>query len=176
MNTQSAEEIAIRHSVLTDVDSYRELRLEALKNHPTAFGADYAENLRKPPTYWLERLTIKSDEQALFFAEQNRQLISMTGIFRSLSSKSRHAATIWGVYVKPAWRGQRIAEALIRACLSWAEQQNIVIVKLAVITGNLSAIRCYERCGFTTYGTEPKAIRYKGAYHNEYLMSIEIGN
>ena len=174
MTTQLADEIIIRHATLADVNSFRELRLEALKNHPTAFGQDYTENLLQPQKYWEEKLTVKSEEQALFFAEQNGQLIGMTGIFRRLSKKSMHSASIWGVYVKPEWRGRHISEALAHSCLNWAKQQNVIVVKLGVLTNNFSAIRCYERCGFSTYGTEPKAISYDGVYYDEYLMAIEI--
>ncbi len=176
MATQYSNEIIIRLTASTDVNSYRELRLEALKNHSTAFGADYEENMLKPSSYWEEELTLKVEKQALFFAEQNGQLIGMAGIFRSSSKKSLHSAGLWRVYVKPAWRGRHISEALIYSCVKWAKQKNIIIVKLAVVTSNLSAIRCYEHCGFKVYGTEPKAIKYEGIYHDEYLMSISIEN
>jgi RimJ/RimL family protein N-acetyltransferase len=166
--------INIRHSTLADIDSYRALRLEALKNHPSAFGQDYDENLLRPREYWEKVLTINSNEQALFFAEQNGQLVGMTGIFRSLSRKNLHSATIWGVYVTSAWRGRHISEALIHSCLDWAMAHGVSIVKLAVETNNLQAVNCYERCGFTTYGTEPKAIRHDGIYYDEYLMVLEI--
>ena len=166
--------INVRHATLADIDSYRALRLEALQNYPSAFGQDYDENLLRPKEYWEKVLTINSEEQALFIAEQNGQLIGMTGIFRSLSRKSFHNATIGGVYVKPEWRGYRISEALIRSCLDWAKQHGVAIVKLAVATNNLQAVSCYERCGFTTYGTEPKAILHDGMYYDEYLMAIEI--
>ncbi len=171
-----SDEIIIRHATLSDVDSFRELRLEALQNHPTAFGADYAENILKPQAYWQERLTINNEEQALFFAEKGGQLIGMTGIFRSLAKKSLHSAGIWGVYVRPQWRGHNVSEILIKSCLKWAKDQGIAIVKLAVVTTNQPAIRCYEHCGFTAYGTESKAIRYEGIYYDEYLMSIDIEN
>ncbi len=81
---------------------------------------------------------------------------------------------IWGVYVKPEWRGRHISESLVRSCLEWAREKGLAIVKLAVVTTNQPAIQCYERCGFTIYGTEPKAINYDGKYYDEYLMAIEI--
>jgi ribosomal protein S18 acetylase RimI-like enzyme len=176
MTAQPTDAIVIRHSIPADVNSFRELRLEALENHPTSFGADYAENKLKPQTYWEERLAFFSEEQALFFAEEKSQLIGMAGIYRSLSKKSSHCARIWGVYVKPAWRGRHVSEMLMRSCLEWAGQQQAVVVKLAVVTDNLAAIHCYERLGFKVYGTEPKAIIYEGVYYDEYLMSLDIDN
>jgi hypothetical protein len=46
----------------------------------------------------------------------------------------------------------------------------LTLAKLGVAAINLSAIRCYERCGFITYGTEPRAVYYDGKYYDEYLM------
>lgn len=168
------DEIIIRHAALSDVDSFRELRLEALKNHPTAFGADYEEAAARPNEHWQERLKMDKDHESLFFAEIKGQLAGMTGIFRGSSKKSLHKATIWGVYVRPKWRGRHISEELIRSCLGWANDHKITIAYLAVVTTNQSAIRCYESCGFITYGTEPKALHHDGVYYDEYLMAIEV--
>jgi RimJ/RimL family protein N-acetyltransferase len=170
------DEIIIRHAASSDVASFRELRLEALRNHPTAFMADYEETAARPNEHWQERLKIEKVHEALFFAERAGQLVGMTGIFRGSSKKNLHKATIAGVYVKPEWRGQHVAELMIGRCLDWARQRDIVIVYLGVMTANQPAISCYERCGFSVYGTEPKAICYNGIYYDEYLMAAETGN
>ena len=167
-------DVLIRTATLADVDGYRALRLEALKNHPTAFGQNYEESLARPREYWVERLSQKQDEVALHFAEYDDHLIGMTGIIRPASVKAKHSATIWGVYVIPAWRGLHIAEAIIQACLDWAKVQKISIVKLAVVTANQSAKHCYERIGFTTYGIEPQAIFFGDTYYDEYLMARSV--
>jgi RimJ/RimL family protein N-acetyltransferase len=166
--------VKIRPATLADIKSYRELRLEALRNHPAAFGQDYSTAVARDQEYWIERLRINEEKEALFFAESDNQLIGMTGIFRNLSNRERHSATIWGVYVKPSWRGKRIAEALVYSCLAWAKEQSVIIVKLAVETNNQSAIRCYERCGFRTYGVEPKAAFYKDKFYDACLMALEL--
>lgn len=36
---------------------------------------------------------------------------------------------------------------MIETCCGWADAQGVNIAKLAVVTTNASAIRCYERCG-----------------------------
>ena len=170
----SETDFTIRHINPADLQVFRELRLEALKNHPSAFGSDYEETLLQPQSYWEKRLTFQVDEQALFFSEHHGQPIGMAGIVRNNSKKNHHSATIISVYVKPEWRGRRIAEMLIHACLGWAAEHDVVIVKLAVVTDNLPAIHTYERCGFKIYGTEPKALRINGIYYNEHLMAVEI--
>jgi ribosomal protein S18 acetylase RimI-like enzyme len=162
--------VLIRESNPTDAVQYRELRLYALQDSPVAFGADYQKNLNYPPQYWEDRLTMHADESTIFLAQYENNLIGMTGIFRGDSPKTRHMATIWGVYVKPEWRGLHIAEELINACFRWARARKIVAARLGVTSTNASAIRCYERCGFKITGTEPRAIYHEGKYYDFYLM------
>ena len=162
--------IVMREAQPTDAIAFRELRLEALQDSPIAFTADYQKNLSHPPKYWEDLLSMEPDESTIFLASDERNLIGMAGIARSSSSKTRHAAWIWGVYVTPAWGGLHIAEELITSCLTWAKTRKIVLARLGVATVNQPAIRCYERCGFKTYGTEPRAVLHEGTYYDEYLM------
>ena len=165
--------ITIRESTPSDLIQYRELRLGALQNSPTAFSADYELNLNQPMSFWEGRL--KPDAHGIIlFAEHDLKLIGMTGIRQGESPKTKHSAGIWGVYVRSEWRGLHIAETLIETCVAWAKLREINMIKLGVTTTNASAVRCYERCGFTIYGHEPRAMLYEGTYYDEYLMSRDI--
>lgn len=162
--------IVIREAIPADANRFRELRLEALQDSPIAFTADYQKNLNHPPKYWEDLLTMQADDSTIFLAEHDGKLIGMTGIARGSSPKTRHGAWIWGVYVTPAWRSLHIAEEVIHSCFNWAKARKIVLAKLGVAAVNEPAIRCYERCGFKTYGTEPRAVLYEGKFYDEYLM------
>ena len=162
--------ISIREAEPADAVQFRDLRLGALQDSPVAFSADYQRNLSHPTQYWEDMLTMQADEATIFLALHDDKLIGMTGIARGGAPKTRHAATVWGVYVKPEWRGVHIAEELIRACLAWAKERKIVMAKLGVAAGNTSAVRCYERCGFKIYGTEPRALFYDGKYYDFHMM------
>ena len=165
--------ISIREANLADAAQFRELRLYALQDSPTAFSADYQMNLGASMSFWEGR--VKPDEHGvIFFAEHENNLIGKMGIRKGESPKTKHSATIWGVYVRPEWRGLHIAEALIETCAQWAKMRQVDILKLGVVTANTSAVRCYERCGFKAYGTEPHGIFYEGQYYDEYLMSRAI--
>jgi GNAT superfamily N-acetyltransferase len=163
--------VTIRSAQETDVLAYRELRLEALHNHPEAFGSDYAVNQAHPMTFWTDRVRITGNERTLYFAVYNDSLIGTCAIYRGDSPKTRHSAFIVGVYVQPAWRGLGIADGLIAACLEWAQQQGVKIVKLGVAATNTSAIRRYSNCGFKIYGIEPQAICTDGVMYDELLMA-----
>jgi RimJ/RimL family protein N-acetyltransferase len=60
---------------------------------------------------------------------------------------------------------------LIQECISWAQAHGLAVMKLGVTITNISAIRCYARCGFTVYGIDPKAIYWEGAFYDELLMA-----
>lgn len=162
--------ITIREATPSDLSQYRELRLHALETAPTAFSSDHQVNLKQPMSFWERRLA--SDEYGtIFFAQYENALIGMTGIRQNESPKTRHSAELISVYVRPEWRGLHIAKALIEGCIVWAKARGVNIVKLGVLSASTSAIRCYQRCGFTVYGTEPRGICYNGQYFDEYLMA-----
>jgi ribosomal protein S18 acetylase RimI-like enzyme len=139
--------ILIREADPKDALPFRELRLYALQVGPTAFTDDYQKNLDHPLQDWEDMLTRHADESTIFLAQHEGNLIGMSGVARGGTPKRRHSATVWGVYVKPEWRGLHIAEDLINACFTWARARKIVAAKLGVTTTNSSAIRCYECCG-----------------------------
>ena len=122
-------------------------------------------------TYWVERPRFNDGTGMMYFAVHAQQLIGLGGIIRANSPKTQHSATIVGMYVQPDWRGFRIAEGLVTACVEWAQSVNIKVVKLAVVKTNTCAIRCYARCGFQIYGVEPQALYYDQVFYDELLMA-----
>jgi ribosomal protein S18 acetylase RimI-like enzyme len=165
--------IIIREATPADVMQFRELRLFALQEAPTAFSADYQAYLGRPMSFWEGRLNF--DEYGIiFFAEHAGSLIGMMGIRQRESPKTKHSAEVFSVYVRPEWRGLHIAEALIDRCVQWAKTREVNILKLGVMATNTSAVRCYERCGFKIYGTEPRDVFYEGKYYDLHLMCRDV--
>lgn len=166
--------IKIRQANGDDAAILRELRLEALLKHPESFGGDYESEVSYSAAHWAARLEHNSDD-AGFVAVNGKDLVGMAGIrLNSGSRKMHHNAIIWGVYVKPDQRGSNIAEQLITACLDWAKQKRVLLVKLSVVTSNAAAIRVYARCGFRAYGVDPKVISYNDVLYDELLMVREV--
>lgn len=172
----TAGSITLRPIHLRDDTAFQALRLQALQEHPEVYGSDYSEQANEPLEYWQDRIqrTLGSEYQALFVTEASGQLVAMTGIFRETGPKQRHYATIYGVYVDPGWRGNRITDHLIALCLEWARNHAVSMARLSVVISNTSAIRCYARCGFTVYGIEPAVICHNGVYYDELLMGRRV--
>ena len=128
--------VIIRPAVPADANQYSNLRMEALRDNPTAFGSSY-----ETPENWSLEWALKSLngsllERGIFAAEFDQTLLGMAVIRRGSGLKTLHSATIGGVFVRPEWRGHRIVSGLIEACFSWAREQQVVVVKLAVVTTN----------------------------------------
>lgn len=168
--------VEIRPAVPADAVRVRELRLAALAGNPTAFSSDYILSSQEPLQAWIERLEryALGSNDTLRVAEAGSELVGSCGIFRDPRPKIRHMATIWGVYVDPAWRGLKIGDRLIQACLEWSVSHEVAFVRLAVNNTNVAAIQCYIRCGFSVYGVEPKSLFYEGRYYDELLMGREL--
>ena len=167
--------VILREARIADAKPFRELRLDALQDSPIAFSADHEISANHPVSFW--EAGLKSDETGtIFFAEHESQLVGMMGIRKDGLPKTKHTAEIWGVYVRPEWRGLRIADSLIEACVGWAKSKAVKIVKLGVTAASTSAVRCYQRCGFIMYGTLPRGLFYDGQYYDGFLMYRSLDN
>jgi len=166
-------QVSIRPVTEADAAALGDLRLEALRDHPDAFGAAYETHVGQPVAFWIDWLRDRIGEQAgtIQIAVAGGTLVGMTALHRGRPPKGHHSGVIWGVYVRPGWRGSHLADRLIEACVEWAKSHDMRIVRLAVVTTNTAAIRCYARCGFTVYGVEPQALQHDGVYHDMLLMS-----
>ena len=170
--------VTIRPTNADDAPAYRELRLQGLRDHPEAFGADYETSAARPIEYWQERMhSGAGGEQGItYVADAAGELIGMTALVRNDLAKTRHAGSIFGVYTRPDWHGTGVADALITACVAYAGVLELRLVRLGVVTANASAIRLYQRCGFQVYGVEPEALYVNGIYYDELLMARRINN
>jgi ribosomal protein S18 acetylase RimI-like enzyme len=176
MNTITSPKgpIFVRSAAIEDAAAFRELRLQALREHPIAFTADYDANQARPPEFWVERLRGQGQTGNIYFAEHAGALVGMTGIETSESPKTRHSAWIWGVYTLPEYRGLRLVDALIETCIEWGRAHGVMVVKLGVTTTNAAALGAYLRCGFSVYGVEPQAVVYDGKVYDELLMARKV--
>ncbi|MBA3273987.1 MAG: GNAT family N-acetyltransferase [Chthoniobacterales bacterium] len=172
LNTRHGE-LTLRTVRPSDAGPLRALRLEALITCPTIFGS-VPEELDS--INWNDQATngAGAGDQALFVVERAGELVAVAGVVRNTRPKTKHAAFIWGVYVKPAFRGARLAETMVNACVDWARERGVSIVRLTVVVGNDKAIACYQRCRFETTGTDVAAIRSDGVDYDEYLMSRRV--
>ncbi len=172
---QDAEtNLEVRALTGRDAATYRELRLEALKLAPTAFGSSYEDELARDPASVAERIA-PTETQRVFGAFRAGRLVGSVGLKRQTGLKERHKAFVWGVYVTADERGRGLAKRLMLAALEAARAMpGVDRVTIAVNAANEPARRLYERLGFVAFGVEPDALRVDGASIDELWMSLVL--
>lgn len=162
--------LEIRRLVESEWEKYRQLRLEALRTNPEAFGADYDETAARPPASWIERLQPNPDAFMLG-AWEGEQLVGMVGFRREEGLKDCHKGALYSMYVTPGARRGGTGRLLVNALLAEARRvEGLIQVELMVVAENEPAVRLYQSIGFVTYGREPRALKSGERYLDEYLM------
>jgi ribosomal protein S18 acetylase RimI-like enzyme len=167
--------IEIRPLTKADAAAYRALRLEGLRLAPEAFSAAYEDEILRSDEDFAQRIPA-GPPSAIFGAFQGADLLAMTGFLVPDGRKERHKATVWGVYVSPAGRGQGLAKRLLRAVIDRARTvEGLEILQLGVGVTNEAAKAVYAASGFVPYGIERKALRLApGRYVDEELQMLEL--
>jgi ribosomal protein S18 acetylase RimI-like enzyme len=128
---------------------WRELRLEALREAPDAFGSTLAQWLDAPESRWIQRLeSVPFNLIARLFGEP-------AGIVSCIEPRDGGVAELISLWVAPFARGRGVADTLIQAVIAWAAEQNASGVMLAVRANNTRAIELYRRNAFADAGPHP---------------------
>lgn len=164
----------IRRLAPEDSAAFQELRLAALQDTPSAFGSSFEEERVLPISEIVRRLS-KEFSHARFGAFVGQELVGLCGLDRETQRNLSHKALVWGLYVKPAYRGQGIAKALLLKILDFASSiHEIRQVNLIVNAANERGIRLYESLGFKVFGREPGALLVNGELHDEVHMFLRF--
>lgn len=151
-----------------DAALVRELRLELLKAHPENFSADPDFEGALTLEQWRERLGAPSRHWLV--ARVDGAVAGLCVLSRvTHTKKEAHMADIGSMYVREAFRGVGVADALMRAMLDIA-QDSAELIKLTVNAENARAIAFYERHGFRECGRMPRAIKIDARYYDELEM------
>ena len=148
--TVSIEPITRRNALV-----FKNVRLRALQDAPTAFGSTYAQAVRLADDDWRRRADEWNGERsASFLAMDAASPCGMVGCFLDREDSARaHLVAMW---VAPAHRRAGVGRELVGAVLDWARGHGVDDVRLTVTSSNDAAIGFYRRLGFAfTGGTEP---------------------
>jgi ribosomal protein S18 acetylase RimI-like enzyme len=148
--------ITIRRLLREDASQYREFRLEALREWPSAFTSSYGEEIAKPVEATADRLT--SSQNVMLGAFDGAALVGIAGLAMEERRQVRHKATLVGMAVAKAAGGRGIGKELVSKILDAAIAAGVRQVGLTVSEGNAAAVRLYESCGFEEWGREPDAV------------------
>jgi ribosomal protein S18 acetylase RimI-like enzyme len=153
----------------SDWDKYKKIRLDALKNDALAFGDSFAQSLNLADDEW--KSEFEDNKSFIMVANENDEIFAMVGAYQEDGEKMHHVAYIWGVYVKKEYRGRGLGEKVMRAVLdTLATNTEIIKVDLNVNTAQISAVKLYQKLGFTIAGTLHQELKVQNSYYDEYVM------
>ena len=155
----------VRRLTAEDAKAFRAIRLEALNNHPEAFGASYEDEQGLALDCFADRL----ENNAVFGAFRDGELMGTAAFAALKSPKERHKGILWGMYLREPARGSGLAQALVERVIGHARGE-VELLHLTVVTANERALRLYRGLGFETYGTEKKALKVGQDYYDEALL------
>ena len=161
--------IETRFLTAADVGTYRELRLQALQESPTAFGSSYEQEVCLSVTAFATKIGSDDANRFIYGAFDDRQqLIGMLGFSQESRIKRAHIGSIWSMYVSPKFRSQGIGTTLLDEVLSHARKLGVVRqIILGVTATNSTAIALYQSRGFERFGLERDALLVDGTYFDE---------
>ena len=164
----------IRRLGPTDAAGYRTLRLSALREFPQAFTSSYEEDEKLPAEASGKRLG--SEHNKFWGAFDGDELCGMVGLECEARAKNRHKATVVGMYVRSERTGRGIGAALMKALIdeARASRLELLVLTVTVTEGDSAALRLYERCGFRSFGVEPRAIKVEGRAYAKNHMYLNL--
>ena len=169
MNAARIEVRRLAQENADDAALYRDIRLEALKANPEAFGSTFETENAQPLSWFFDRLGATS----VFGAFSDMKLVAMAGFAIQQGQKSAHKGILWGMYVRPGARGTGVGRRLVDAVLDVA-RQHVELIQLSVVRDNAPARRLYASLGFLDYGLEKNALKQDGRYYDEVLMAKDL--
>ena len=160
----------VRRLGAADAALYRALRLQGLLDHPEAFAASWDHEASMPDSWFAERL-----ERTTVFGswQDDATLTGAAGFYVQAGAKSQHKGVLFGMFVRPEFRGRGVAASLLARLIQHAACV-VEELQLSVVTSNAAAVRLYASAGFREYGLERRALKVGDAYHDEFLMALAV--
>ena len=132
---------------------FRQVRLRALQDAPTAFCSTYAREAAFDDAEWARRVQRWSGEQGIgFLAMDEAQPCGLAGALLEESGE----AQLVSMWTAPEYRQLGVGRLLVNAVIGWATGRGLSQLTLMVTSCNDAALCFYERLGFTRTGrTKP---------------------
>ncbi len=138
---------------------FKDVRLRALKDMPTAFSSTFDEEAKLSDDDWITRAAQWSGKSSVTYLAIEGSLTC--GIASAYLDKQDHVqAHLASMWVAPTERRRGIGRMLVNAVMEWARARRVKTLRLIVTSNNQSAIRFYQDLGFAMTD-------YKGTYRND---------
>ena len=140
--------VLVRETVAGDWQTLRDIRLEALRDAPTALGSTYEREALRGQQHWRDRIARGGTFLAYLPEVSAAEPAGLIGGYQ----EDPVTVQLVSMYVRPRARGRGVGEALVATVIDWARTRTATHVRLWVTETNAPARALYERCGFALTG------------------------
>ncbi|PAD34664.1 GNAT family N-acetyltransferase [Terribacillus saccharophilus] len=163
----------IRKLTAADAEVYWELRLQALQDHPDAFGTSYEDAVKQEDPIGRVRDNLESPDAETYGIFVDGKLAGNATLRYETPAKLRHRAELVAVYLAPKTRGKGYGKMLITNMIEAArDRAGIEKINLVVAATNPLAKHVYEQAGFKQFGVEEHALKLGDTYIAEIHMAL----
>ena len=150
----------------TNASVFKDIRLRALQDTPTAFSSTYAKESKLTDADWLQRSSQwNSAHSVAYLALDGGNAVGIAaGV---LDSNDPTSANLMSMWVARAHRRLGVGRMLIDAVAAWARGRNMLHLALMVTSNNDHARQFYQSLGFVltgrsdTYRNDPTLREYE---------------
>lgn len=148
---------------------WKELKLEAFKNHPDLFSTSCKDCSKLKDQDYKDEIK----KNTIFGVFHDNNLVgSIMFSFYNLD-KEKHKGYMSLVYIKSEMRGQGLGNKLLETIIKHAKNK-VSQLNLEVFAQNERAKGLYKKYGFKTYGVEPHALKNDDKFYDKELMSLKL--
>ncbi len=135
---------------------YREARLRSLLESPEAFATTHEAASQRDAASWAAQAdsSATGGDRATFIVLGDSPL-GLAAVYRDADHPSE--GELLQVWISPELRGGDTALRLMDAVWSWVMENGFGLIRAEVKSGNVRALRFYEKCGFHAAEDRPCA-------------------
>lgn len=151
--------------------TFRDVRLTALRTDPGVFSSNHARESARTEEEWRARLT--DPDVGTFAVVVGGEVVGMTGIY--VDRADPRTASLWGSWLRPAWRGRGLSVPMYAARLAWARARPAVErVVVSHRASNQASGRANQKHGFVRVGAVDRDWP-DGVREPEVLYELRLG-
>jgi ribosomal protein S18 acetylase RimI-like enzyme len=166
----------IRRFGAADAEALWRLRMTALETDPWSFAESVEELRQIGVEEYGRRIGSGDDGNFVIGAFRSVGAVGMCGFYRETLRKRMHKGHLWGVFVVPGARGQKLGQALVERAIETARGlADLRSIQLTVSVTQDAARGVYRRLGFRVFGVEPRGLGIGGKFVDEEHMILDLG-
>lgn len=150
------DNITLRRITPQEAGNFRNLRLQALQQHPRAYAQTFDEECDQPPQAFAQFLR----NNVVLGAYDNDLLVGYTNLTLSRGAKLAHKGTVWGAYVRPVYRNTHLAQRMRLRLFEIAKGMGLQYCQSSIMASNAAALQVHMAVGYEEVYREKDGVRH----------------